>query len=281
MKLSYQLLLAALMGSASSVQAASLSFTSSTMLTNNATTFNLSVFDGNASYQPNADTGSSTVVTIGDGTLLDWKLLGGSNLNGQIFNNNNVGYANGSASYINNPTSARGDGNTAINGGQAIIYTPSNWGQVWTTTDPGTDFSTTANQTTFTVLNAGANAGEIGPITGTVNISNLLSGEFYIFGGGFSGNTDFILSLTGPGQTPINASHNQSQGNLNRVHSVLFDFDNADGLYDTLTWTYRHNSTAARGRFMGVALDGVVIPEPSASLLGALGALALLRRRRS
>lgn len=273
-----RLLLAALFGSAASVHAASLSFTSLTRMTNNGTSFNLSVFDGSASYKPNIDTGSDAIVTLGDGTLLDWKLLGGSNLNNMALNSNNVGYSNGSASYINNPTS------TAPDGSAGLIYSPYSWGQVWTTTDPGVNFSSAANQTTFTVLNAGANTNPIGPITGTVNITTLLSGQFYIFAGGYQANTDYILSLSGPGQTTLNAAHNNAiNANNNRVNSVLFTFDNADGLYDTLTWTYKHNASNIRGRFMGVAIDGVVapVPEPSTAFLAALGAMALLRRRRA
>jgi hypothetical protein len=168
------------------VRAASLSFTSLTKMTNNGTTFQLSVYDGKAGFKPKIDTGSDVVVPLGDGTLLDWKLLGGSNLNGLVFNSNNVGYSNGPAAYINNPTSTAPDGITP-----ALIDTPSNWGHVWHTSDPGVDFLLNpADQTTYTVLNAGANTAPIGPITGTVNISTITSGQFYMFGGGYQSNTD-------------------------------------------------------------------------------------------
>jgi hypothetical protein len=66
------------------------------------------------------------------------------------------------------------------------------------------------------------------------------------------------LSISGPGQTTLDATHKDViNANNNRVNCVIFSFTNPDGLYDTLTYTYKHNSTNARGRFMGVALDGV------------------------
>lgn len=257
--------------------AASVAFDSLTRLTTNATTFNLSVVDGSASYQANADTGDTSIKTLGDGTLLDYKLLGGSNLNGQVFNSNNVGYANGAANYINNPTSFSVlDGTTP-----ALIYTPSNWGQVWHTTAP-VNFTTTADQTTFTVLNAGGSASPMGPISGTVDISTILSGEFFIFGGGYQANTDYTIVLSGTGQPDLTATHKDVINvNNNRVNVVVFDFDNTGLLYDTLTWTYDHNSTNSRGRFMGVAIDGTVVPEPSSLALLGLGGLMLVRRRKA
>lgn len=101
------------------------------------------------------------------------------------------------------------------------------------------------------------------------------------------GNSTGILSLTGGSLT---------LGNLTFSDIVGWDWANAaEGTYELIDGAFSINfgSTSAispatsfsfgngkAGYFTSGSLKAVIIPEPSTVLLGALGALALLRRRR-
>ncbi len=126
-------------------------------------------------------------------------------------------------------------------------------------------------------------------IAGTIDISGLSSGSLYMFFGtrvNASDIYDISFTLSGAAQTDVVLS----QGNISDVSAgsdgtdnswFVYRADFADAAdYDTLDFTYTKtgDTNAARGRFGGVVLTA--IPEPSAALLGALGTLLLLRRRR-
>jgi hypothetical protein len=63
------------------------------------------------------------------------------------------------------------------------------------------------------------------------------------------------------------------------LSNLISDFTLAAGQSATFTWASEGGS-GGRTRFDNIALTGTVVPEPSAALLGGLGLLALLRRRR-
>lgn len=126
-------------------------------------------------------------------------------------------------------------------------------------------------------------------IAGSVDISVLSSGSLYMFFGVRVGTDDIFdisFTLSGTGQTDlvlaqggINDESVGAGGQDNAWFVYRADFaDAAD--YDTLNFTYTETggTNGARGRFAGVVLTAV--PEPSTALLGGLGLLALLRRRR-
>lgn len=126
-----------------------------------------------------------------------------------------------------------------------------------------------------------------GKVDGTVNISALESGSFYMFFGTRvqTGDTvDLSFSLTGAGQTTLNLSetgiNSRSVGGTSDNSWFVYRVDFADAAdYDTLTYTYDPTDTnLARSRFGGTVLTG--IPEPTTALLGSIGVLFLLRRRR-
>jgi len=84
------------------------------------------------------------------------------------------------------------------------------------------------------------------------------------------------LTMSGAGQTDIQAEYSVAVESLNHIWVVPFDFSDA-GAYDTITYAYTF-SEARRGRFVGVIADGV--PEPMTLSLLALGGLGLIIRRR-
>ena len=127
-------------------------------------------------------------------------------------------------------------------------------------------------------------------VTGTVDISSLTSGSLYMFFGTriVPDNYDITFTLSGTGQTDVNLSElgilNTDQGGVSNNTWFVYRADFADAAdYDTLTFTYdaAHTNNPAQSRFAGVVLTGNAIPEPSSALLGGLGAMLLLRRRRS
>jgi hypothetical protein len=63
------------------------------------------------------------------------------------------------------------------------------------------------------------------------------------------------------------------------LSNLISDFTLSAGQSATFTWA-SEGGTGSRTRFDNIALTGTVVPEPSAALLGSLGVLALLRRRR-
>jgi len=187
--------------------------------------FNISVYPGKASYS-NAD-GSVTGV-FGDGTVSGYR----------FFNSNDSVFSSYADYGIVAPATA------------TDIHTKSeSWANVWTTTDPGVDFATTADYTADTLARGSG-------ITGTIDISSLSSGTVYVICGGLKNDLSLTLTMSGAGQTDIQAEYSVNPGSLNKFWVVPFDFSDAGG-YDTITYTFTIG-TSRRGRFVGVIIDNVV-----------------------
>ena len=191
--------------------------------------FNISVYPGNASYS-NVD-GSVTGV-FGDGTVLGYRFFNSDGLVLSSYADDGTGIV----APVVSPPEADLDGSES-------------WANVWTTTDPGVDFATAADITTDT-LARGSN------ITGTIDISSLSSGTVYVICGGLKNDISLTLTMSGAGQTDIQAEYSVNPGSLNKFWVVPFDFSDAGG-YDTITYTFTIG-TSRRGRFVGVIIDNVV-----------------------
>lgn len=175
--------------------------------------------------------------------------------------------ATGSASLIGTATSTVGNGANA----ETL--------SLWSTTTPNGSLDNPDSTTWSRPVD----------ITGAVDISGLTEGSLYMFFGARVGTGDTYevsFTLSGSGQTPVSlvetGINSTSQGGTSNNTWFVYRADFADAAdYDTLTFFYDKESdnNSARSRFGGVVLTG--IPEPSAVLLGGLGFLALLRRRRS
>jgi hypothetical protein len=88
------------------------------------------------------------------------------------------------------------------------------------------------------------------------------------------------LTMSGAGQTDIQAEYSVNPGSLNKFWVVPFDFSDAGG-YDTITYTFTIG-TSRRGRFVGVIIDNVVsdanVPDVDAgeNMISWSGALVAL-----
>lgn len=257
-------LLASLAGFASAPQAsaATLAFDSTTLISSSGT-FNISVTDGKASY------GGLASGTFGDGTVEAYALF--TNANGTLGGGAVTPldrYADKSTAIISTPTLT----NTTTTGdtfGNANVFT---------TNDPGVGFAGTPNFAAG--VDPTSSGGRVS--SGTIDISGFSSGTIYLLAGAFSSTLPVNLSMTGTGQTTLTADNGtlSTAGNRN-MYVFAYDFDNTGGLYDEISYSILNvsaSNTSNRARFMGVVVDA--IPEPSAALLGGLGLLALLRRRR-
>ena len=173
----------------------------------------------------------------------------------------------------------------SFGGAASLINMPSSSG---TSTDGG-GLSLWAGSSTAGAVDQ-ATWARPGVVSGTVDTSGLASGSLYMFFGtrvGSGDTYDISFSLSGTGQTTLNLEelnvNNTSLGGANIQNNTWFVYraDFADAAaYDTLTYTYAgDNTTPAQSRFAGTVLTAV--PEPSTALLGGLGLLLLMRRRRA
>lgn len=141
---------------------------------------------------------------------------------------------------------------------------------VWDVTDPGASFSSTADS-------VDVSGARYSPASGTIDISALTEGSIYFFYGNNNSSTargisNVTMSGTGTDQAVLDFGDvTSATTNDGDMFVASFDFTN-EGDYDTVTW-----SSDTFTYFSGVAVTAV--PEPSAALFGALGMLALLRRR--
>lgn len=241
----------------------------------------ISVVDGRAGYQgiggdPNNNQPANNTATdapasglFGDGTVVDYRFFkspADENISLELQT-----YAQGNAGRIGT-VFATSPGQVA--GSQSLI-------QVWETTDPGAGFGGGSQVTPA----AGANftsqtmAG-LGDGSGTIDISNMTEGDIYFLAGG-AGIERFTLTMTGAGQSDIVEVGQGSWPRDNRVHLHDWSFENADLLYDTITYDFYHgDQDGSFARFGGVILDGNVIPEPGSLALLGLGGLLIAGRRR-
>jgi hypothetical protein len=249
-------------------QAAAITVGSATMVVNNGSneSYSLSVFDGKAAYKPYS-AGSST--TLGDGTLLDYRFVTSTETTNP---DSYVTYAQGSGNRIGTFFSHVEPQDNYI----SASADEDSWVKLWTTTDPGTNFSSvTPNYNDATITHARANRA-----AGTIDISGLTEGQLYFMHGSFVGSTDFSLTMSGVGQTDLIVNFNvPTPGTTNRGWITDFSFDNAGTAYDTISFTYATNDSVTRGRFMGVAMDAIPEPATFGIVLGVLAAAIIHRRR--
>lgn len=176
------------------------------------------------------------------------------------------------------------------NSGGLITYTTTDtsfdsFGQaqrrLWTTNNPGANLITPA--TTHNAVATGYRS--FGQIAASINISGLTSGTVNIFYGSFNAKPTVSVVMKDslnvlPNITLANA-HATNNDTATRAEHYVAEVNFVNDLgYDIIEYTYLANGTdnTGNGRFGGTVLTGV--PELSTSLLGGLGLLALLRRRR-
>lgn len=157
----------------------------------------------------------------------------------------------------------------------AFDYFGQNNLQLWTTNDPGSNLAapaTTANST-------GVGIRGISDLSNSIDISGLTSGSLIVIYGGFSALptlTATMVDLDGlqPDIVLGNAHLNGDTANRTEYYAAELDFVNDLG-YDRITYIATGGTGGRQG---GVVLTAV--PEPTTTMLGGLGLLALLRRRR-
>lgn len=245
-------------------QAALVTYQSATLISSN-TDFNISLYDGKAGYAGTGATYGSVTGTFGDGTAEAWQLV--RNFDDGDTDNVNSPYIEvytqqgswGGVPSLENPTSIR----------EYDLFR----GDVWTVGDPDTQ-SADFGGSTWTITGAQNTST-------TLDISTYTSGTIYMLVGGYDTIFQTGITMSGTGQTPLTVGSGDIDPPATRnMYVVAFGFDNSAGDYDSIEFSY-NGSTSARARYMGVVVDAAVVPEPSAALLGGLGTLILLRRRRA
>ena len=229
------------------ILAPSLSVGSTVLVSENNANFNISVFDGKAGYDNTGTTQSNPPLIMnmfGDGTVEDYNFV--ISANGVT---DPISYADGGAGLTPDPVDPNpGSGGYSNNGGQ-------NWANVWTTTDPGVNFSTTKNFTGGGINTTHAGHGEI---QGTVDISGFQSGTLYFPHGTYINQWDIDVVMSGPGQPDIAVNIGPSSNGPGTNFGWISDFTfTNDGTYTTITYTYTNQDLdGSRARFMGVIFDG-------------------------
>lgn len=254
--------------------AASLVFSSRTLVSENNANFDISVFDGNAKYndrgtggvEPGAPTSQTT---LGDGTVTSYNFVGNEGTGSAL-----TTYASGGGRI---PTPVAPTANVHGNGEE--------WANVWTTSDPGAavDFTgSTKNHNPTGIAGAANTFARAAEVDGSIDITGLASGEIYIPHGTFVNQWTLTLTMTGAGEADIVALESQDTNGISRNLGWItnFSFTN-EGQYDTIDYNFTHQDRdGSRARFMGVILTPQAVPEPSSIALLGLAGLGLLRRRR-
>ena len=273
------MMMAIMVGSA---RAASLTLGSRTLVSSNNANFDISVFDGAASYNDRgvggSEPGTPTFLnTLGDGTVLDYNLVGNAGTGSAL-----TTYASGAAGRIPTPTSP----------GANVHGNGEDWANVWTVTDPvpaGVVFTTTKDHNPTGVAGAANTFARSAEVDGTIDISGLKLGQVYVPHGTYINQWALTLTMTGDGQSDIVASDAQTSNGPGTNYGWItdFSFDNSEGLYDTIAYNYYNaDRDGSRARFMGVVLDGELageVPEPATMALlslAACGVAGYVRRRR-
>lgn len=223
----------------------------------------ISVFDGKAGWEGVTDSGGSTTTsgTFGDGTVLDYQFAGTDRGAGTM-----ITKAAGSSTIISSDFTV---GTYGTSGG-------ANSGlDVWTTTDPGS-FDTTPDSDAWIADHV--TGGD--QIRGVIDISGLLSAQIYFIYGSYknAATIDLGTSVAGSDLGTLSLPFDGPDNDRLVIQEVTIDND--DGTYGIINFNYSAQASAGRGRFSGVVVDGVAIPEPSSLMLIGISGLALLRRRR-
>jgi autotransporter-associated beta strand protein len=130
---------------------------------------------------------------------------------------------------------------------------PQDYFDVCTTSDIATD---PANITTGTTP---AVATRTVPLVGNIDISGLTDGKFYVIKGTYAESMRTILTMTGPGKTPLTVQRDTpGWGNNNRMISQEFSFTNPGGEYTNIQWVADCGNNTGRRRWGGVLLDGTL-----------------------
>jgi hypothetical protein len=147
--------------------------------------------------------------------------------------------------------------------------------KLWTTNDPGANLLSPSLTANFT---GGIGIRDISNVSGSIDITDLASGTVWFIYGGYNSTpsiTGIMADTDGPElDLPVGNAHIGDNANQQEMFAASFDFVNDAG-YDSIDYTYTVGT-----RWVGIMVTGTAIPEPSAALLGGLGFLALLRRRR-
>jgi hypothetical protein len=234
----------------SSTFGATLMENATVQVSNNHSDFNLSVFPGKATFSDGGQDGNLDEGTFGDGTVLDYRFFDSP---GDALNS----YADGGAGRVSNATAAPGN----VNGNGE------HWAVVWTSNDPGSNFSggSAANFPSPTLTFARAQN-----ITGTIDISGLESGSLYFPHGTFINSWSLDLVMSGAGQANVIADAGAVNGpGVNMAWITDFSFEDATA-YDTITYTYTNtDSDGSRARFMGVIIDGSIVATDPPTVINA------------
>ena len=180
----------------------------------------ISVYAGKARYDGNRNSGN-----FGDGTVIDYRFFNNANPNN--------GYATGPGGLISSITYSGQNGFSL------------DYPQVWTVSDPD---SQSADFTTATI--SGNN-----DVDGTVDISGMASGTVYVLCGSYDNSFTVSATMSGTGQTDINASGTLDPSTTRNTYTATFPFINDGGVYETISYNYLGGSSG-RSRFMGVVVDG-------------------------
>lgn len=201
--------------------------------------YNIYVYPGKAAYTSLVNVASGV---FGDGKVLDYRFL---NCVGSAVNF--AGYAVGTGDRVLAPTNA-----------SSFTYSNYSYAKVWTTTDPGTG---AANYTANTEMQGTS-------IKGEVDIAGMSTVLLYFIGGKIPNYSDAThsvsLVMSGAGKTnvSVNASQTVSPGN---AYIWEFSFGDAAG-YQKISYNCNLESYS-RGRFMGLVLDGVLVPKGTVLVL--------------
>lgn len=210
--------------------AASLSYSETVEVSDNKSSWDLSLFPGSAGYS-----GVNTGV-LGDGTALDYRLFN----SGDPFVN--AGYADGGLGLVGNATP--GDYNNSV-GAETMTA------DVWTTSDPNSAPADFVGDEA-----PGGTAATMNHATGSIDISGHSEGILYFIHGSYSETSGVSLVMSGDGEADVVAEYTAPDpGNVNKFWVSNFNFSDASA-YDTISWTYTNgdadSNPASRARLMGV-----------------------------
>jgi hypothetical protein len=135
---------------------------------------------------------------------------------------------------------------------------------VWTLSDPGTDFSggdpADYGGTNLTISGAYN-------VSGTLDVSKLVSGTMYFLCGSYDTAFQVGLTMSGAGQTNITANMTPIDPPTDRnVYVIVYTFTNESMQYETITYAYT-GSAGNRARWMGVVVDAEGPPKGTVVIL--------------